>query len=516
MKNKKLMLSLILVLASFIGNSQTTKGKVLTVMNLGSLDYSIINDLDNNSYYQTSPYNQGELVVGQLVTFNEIEVGQVKVTAPSLTTFLYASIINSSTPEQPNITSMPELIDGILYFEDMEHYESVYDELDGYRGDLEEDDYFDLFEANFIGFTSYRTEFNTKWNLLEGEFSHDELMIIYDDEIVFDDLQKTLLNEDRLIGIGDEIIYQHAQGEFVTIDKNDEDALNVLMSIDPYADLLDPRTRIVGKTRYDISIVGVTGSASKGIHVIIEDELKYESFGHVAPVGCEIYRKAFRVDVVRSTFDGSIWDEVNYDVTINGMLSINWGDNTNNWFGSYEFPNAFIDHEYSQTGTYDITYTYIFEDADGNNIVLNDIFQVIVSNDACGEGVDDIDLSNDDGSWKMLSRAWFDSSLPVFGGSKGGCYTHAYKKVGNKWKRRRADIMAKIEINFRHTNNNCAIGLIKTGESHWVNRKKVRKVKKIGGNSSNVYKFGDEAVKTLHYLQKSGTYLQRNIILDNC
>ena len=106
---------------------------------------------------------------------------------------------NSSAHASWDIQSVPQVKDGMLYFETRTDFEAVAD----YLIDSQEDDGLNEFEAKLTPFSSLRTEFNELVNQIQ--YSDSDILEV--DRIVEDPVFETLLNQDGIIQIAD-TVYQ--------------------------------------------------------------------------------------------------------------------------------------------------------------------------------------------------------------------------------------------------------------------------------------------------------------------
>ena len=106
---------------------------------------------------------------------------------------------NSLTPASSEIPSMPQVKDGMLYFESRTDFEAVAD----YLIDRQDDDGLNEFEAKLNPFRSLRTEFDELID--QFQYSHGASLEI--DRIVEDPVFETLLDQDGMIHVAD-TIYQ--------------------------------------------------------------------------------------------------------------------------------------------------------------------------------------------------------------------------------------------------------------------------------------------------------------------
>jgi hypothetical protein len=496
----------------------------MSIISLGTQDYSIINEDGTSIYYKTSPFTRGELSVNQAVTLDLVDEDQgiVEVIAESLTSSLFAVEIglNESGQYVEPMSTMPYFENNILFFNSEEHLLDSREEMDAYIDQSENttmDEYLDLFEENYSGFKSFRTHFIEKYDLINGEFTSEEIESIENEDFLADDINKTILNEYRLVGIADEVIYFHSENQWVKVDKNDQQAINALMALEDYTDLYDPSNGLGDKNRFKI----ITPLIDSNIEPSPKGEFdlgggfKFTSTPMIQNISCNVYEKMLKVGVKKCEFDAvyDTWD-CNAWFLATMTLTVNWGDGQTSVYNNYT-ENTWVGHTYASLGTFYVTTILTFSDGQGNNVILEDgsgmagsSLLFAVSN-ACTQA----ELSRwgvqSGGNWKMTTKLWHQDN---FFGNKIGSYTHAWKKQANgSYKSRKADIYTGVIGVFR--DQDCSYESTKEGNKHHYNDKKIQKTKT---KLFKHYDIGNGDVNSLHKLVKDGIHLQESLILNPC
>jgi len=538
MKNLKLKLSFIAILISFVGMSQQSfDATVVGIINVGQQDYSVLNKNGTTKFYKTTLYSSGELYYNQSVVLS-VNNETFLVTANTLTSNTYASIINtsnSSTNASLSSITLPTIENGILFFEDSQHYDDTYDLLESYINGGAIDQMLDNLENSIIGYTSYRTWFNNTYNWLEGEFSSEEIEYLSKLEFVNDEITKTLLNKDRFIGMGDTIYQYQAQNVFIKFSKYNTEAKSYLASLPFGTDISTKKLGIGDSLAFKIESLTFTypdGSTIKSTNVVVEDSLRYVSRVYTNNVNCSVEQKMIKINVEEDLYADTTYNYDSTSYTIdwltndywylsnsnsNATLTIDWGDNTTQTINNYT--GQWITHSYP-SGSVGVYYhpetTLTFDDAKGDSQQLEDGTNVsggeaisFFVNYACANAEIELWDEQDNGNWKMTTKVWVYKG--ILGSSKIGSYTHAWKASGNGWSRHKADIWCKVNGTFR--DDNCISQSTKTGSKYRHLFKKVQKTK------SKLFKWYDISngdINSSHFMIKGNLTLQLSSVINPC
>lgn len=516
MKRTPLFLFGLFTIITFLGFTQNRNANVIGTISYGETEYCYLNEAGTNIIYKSAAYISSELNDGQLVEIQSTEnEGQVKVISSSLSTELYAQKNEVGNELFLEIDSAPTLEYEILFFENEEkaknYYESIELYLDHSNEELDVNDLLDNIEESFAGYESFRTFFNNKYDFENGEFQKEQITRIEEEDFLSDEILKTLLNKDRLVGLGNEIIYFHNETQKVRIQKSDIDALLTLQSINDDDDLFLMNL----DSKYEIEAPLVQTSKYEKGFVIISGK-KYETSPQVENVNCSIYEKRLRI-----LFSECTWDQVpqDWDCTVlSGLdlisfpysiqLTIDWGDGSPLETIS-DYTCGYVNHVYPTQGVYYPTTTFSFSSAvieDGNGTTGNSIVMNVST--SCQENPYHTYGNTFSNDWILTSKLWY--KINMFG-TKIGAYSHAWKKQNNGyWKRKKATLHTKVMGDFR--NDDCDIALQKQGQKTKT-RKKVQKTKSSVITDYDIYN-GD--VRSIHWLSKGSIYIYKELVLNPC
>lgn len=506
---KNYLVFMVYMLVTILGYSQTyADAKVMAVINLGTQSYSVLNELGTSRYYKTSLHPAGDLILYQEIEL-KFENSTIEVLSQTLQDRLYCFLIDQEEEEHywiELLESMPSQEHDILFFEDTAHLHNFYESIDYFtRQDTNQeiDEILDLLEAQFEGFVSFRTWFNERYNVLSGEFTVQEVEEIYSSDFINDIIIKTILNENREVGIGDSIYYFHGLNKTLAIDKDNSSALQVLRDIDDDEEVIVP-TYTESK---DITIHSLGYNQSKD-QVEVGALTKYVSSRQALPLPCNVYKKEFYVNILKYTRTSTTSSWVSQG-NLNGDLSIDWGDGTSSThINHYGSSSQKLYHTYANTGNYLISSVFTFIDG-GNTIILEDTISITVLGACTNANNEMAGPTQISGDWMMISKLWINNN---FFGNHIGALTHSYKKNSNgSWSLSKAQIKVTVSGIFR--DSNCGGNETKNGSKENNNDKKIQEVKtKLFGK----YYISNGDIQSTHRLIKGSTTLYTEIILNPC
>lgn len=524
---------------TLITTAQSRQGTVSGIVQLGSQDYAFIAEYGTTNIFKTSPYSAGELNESQMVLIQETETeDQVIVYAETITSPpLYAlleTVENGQSAYFPDMTRMPFLSEDILFFDDRSHLQEAYDMVTLFLDDKnylkDYDEKLDEIEQEYVGYTSFRTYFNQRFNWLEGAFQEQELETIYAKDFVNDEIHKFFQNNYLLIGIGDTVYMQFDQNTFIATHKDSVENITILRDIFIEKDLdgslgLINIPEIRDHRKFTIHL-------DKGIYNIIDPFSKatvqgtngiyYQSIIQPERPPCDQYSITIYYDIIYDGYGGDdILADQNQDIT-NAVMVVDWGDGIetiNNYTGTP------LTHTYAQIGYYEPQLHLTFLDNgdfveinDGTNAINTGPFQqqvggediIVDLNVVCTDNDRaEIDAKSENG-WRMYNKAWIKDNILYH---QIGGFTHSWKWVNGEWKRKRSNISIKVHGQFK--NDNCNIMVTKEGFKHHDNDKKIQKTKtkwwryhSMGGTGENW---------SIHNLHKNdGTNIWQTIYIDPC
>lgn len=356
-------------------------GTVMGVIQIGDLEYSIINEDNTNNIYKTSIHGIDQLHEQEAVKLSfasSTNFDNCEVIGESNTEYIYAKL----RPEDltiPNYLSLnaPTQINDILYFDNKEHLEKYEDYMVDYCKEhplTSTNELLDEIEASFNSFTSYRTFFNKKHNFLNGEFRPQQLLDIIKEDCINDEFLKTLFNNQKLIGVGDDVYFYSATGELVTVPKTSETGIEFLQNISTKQ---EEDYSAFQATDYWLHALFYKGQVIKdntpmnvkGYHYINEEDEHGYFERYVSDVtlnsSCNPLYKSIQVPVYYEIHDSTGFD-INYiDLNqANTTLSINWGDGSPQETIS-NYAGQDINHTYSTQSSFYPSTSITFDSPDG-------------------------------------------------------------------------------------------------------------------------------------------------------
>lgn len=554
MNFKKIKLGILFFLMSFVGIAQNTlsEATVVGVISVGEQSYCFLNENGTSDIYKSSLFKLGELNLGQPVEVSRTETeNQIEVHATSLTKILFATKEHAEEGNSvyyPNMSQIPVMTNGVLYFQNEEHMQEVYDILDLYINDpvdnLGLDEKLDKFElSEYFGYTSFRTAFNTKFNWLDGEFTERELEDIYAKDYIFDEIIKTFVNENGLISIGG-MMYCYLDEDIIlsTPSSNNEDisAMKSFFIEKDFSTYNKSDLYHLLFTSPDIRLESDHISANNDSKAIVVESngYTYNSGPTVRISECNTGEfKAYFNSVLTASYEigGGATQPVNsFNMLSDGsvsnvMLKIDWDDgspleiiqdyNGNEvehnygtggvWYPkvSLYFYHGGMSHViHDGTGTVNGTASSLYPSTSGNDLEAN-------FNNGCSNEDTHTQHWDVQGRWKLASKAWIKDN-GVFG-TKVGAYTHSWwQKNNGNWKRKKANLSVKVHGLWRWHTDCSSIGTEEKFE-HQDNTKKRQTSRsklfhdyKMSGNQENW------GISNLHVT--NGPNIWRTNYLDPC
>lgn len=523
----KNIISILFIFFIYSGKTQEFRdANVVAVITLGAHHYSIINETGTDNYFKTSPHEIGELSQDQNVElkFHPNNQNQAKVIASSLKSNLFCHLIGSNSPINEFVDVlelMPTLENEILFFEDRAHIDAFYDEVTLLfaRSDKEMDVLLDIIEDQFDGFTSYRTWFNQEYNWLDGAFTKEDIDRISNLDFINDEIQKTMLNQEMLVGLSDSIYYFHSANVQIAIQKDNSRLLNILKDLTPDYDIFEPSSFLVVFQTEAKLISGLNSISPPKGEAVITDDLYYETtVSTSSPDECDTYTHKVRVylyEFFTDVDDDQIVTLMPQQGTVS--LTIDWNDGSNPQVVD-NYISQWVSHTYPEEGVYNPTTSITFEDKNGGTNTIEDgngtdgqEFQLLVK-DGCTSN--DAEKPGDviDGDWGMGTKVWVSNNIL---GNHVGSYTHAWKKNNDgMWERHKADIYTSVHGVFRDFTD-CDVQVTKDGQDIANLKKKVQTTKHKFFDYYK-YKFGDADVSSHHYMIKGVLILEKDLVLNPC
>lgn len=504
------------ILLGRVGTAQTiVDAHVLGIIPLGLDEYAVIQEDGTENYYETSPYPAGELVQSQAVQleFNNGQTLQAEVIAASLNSTLFAQDIEQTDPPGATVPpsyTMPTVENGILFFNSTQHIAEVYDALTTFTENGDIDEQLDIIEATYTGFTSYRTWFNNEYNWLNGVLTLQQIDQITQENFIPDEIKKTLLNQDRFIGINDSVYYFHNLGCIMRVHKDNHEVLGHFEDIEREDEPLDSASNLPQHILEIDMIDGPTVLNDRGlvnVETPNEDSCWYVTRVYTqTPENCNSFLKSVQVYIVEyfKPDAGALDSVVYYNPSYSMELTVDWDDGTPYSFDS-NYNYEYMTHEYDPYGTYNVKTTILFYDRYDNPHVIIDgdgspgsIDIILTVAGACSkEDVVGI-TSAFDGNHHISCYTWINNNIL---GNHIGSATHLWKINGDGTAERvKGRIFTKVSGPLY--NYLCEAKSFKAGDKLRNNQKKVQKVK---SKIFQYYRFHEyEGIVSFHYFVKSG------------
>lgn len=370
--------------------------------------------------------------------------------------------------------SNPIVSNGILCFQDVEHFDNYYNYLDSLCNslDLVLDDFdLDSFllvqESNYSEFISLRSIFSDETEELSN--LEEYFSIVYS----HDDIKNSILNSDGVVKIGNYYYVLFGPSSYYKIPDNESSLLNVLSNYSKEEFKFVPEVYAVQGVEIISDIKYAKGTSDQ-----------YEDYvyptAHVQFFSCNPYRKALIYEI--RAVGNAHWTG-NYPVE----WTINWGDGTSTNTSTSEF--GIIEHVYSTQDDFVITIRSRYADWNNPGDFLEDVFTLNTETyNECSFGyIEDFKtLFTQDNNYSMLA---FFSFEPIMthrenGKNKGKfraitrCYK--FKSSVGKYKKYRANCSVEMDYTFR--SEYCALS-DSGNESKSKRRKKLRVRAKNKGTS---------------------------------
>ena len=427
-----------------------------------------------------------------------------------------------------NNANMPYVENGILFFNSKDHVNDYYNyldemintklaELDAINNPQDEtdvDDILDQYEAQFGGFTSYRKLFNQLHNFKEQGHSKNEIMEVFENDYVAG-YEKSYVNTNLELGIGNKIYVYHSQDIIIAFDKNNQELLSELRTIEKGTG--DLPTTILMEYEQEIQLISNNNIIETKMHLVVDCGLSYDSAPILQNLDCDVYNKGIGMSLQEEIKDYECNEILSYmgysDAFAN--ITINWGDGSTNTTTTFStFSNQLLWHTYTSMGTYNATVTITFIDADGNLQTMSDPVTVVVA-DACAETNGTVSGTVNDGSWMLVGTLTVSNGF--FGANRIEGKTLAFKSCGSGcWtmeSKRSRKPYNKVYIRGTFRDSNCAYKSFKEGSgiSNHANEKT-----KIKTKYWKRYDHSNGDVRSEHRVIKGASSLALDLVYNPC
>lgn len=524
MKTKLLSLVVGLMCFSIQTLAQTQKtAHIIGVIPLGSNEYALLQEEATENYYKTAPYPMGELVLNQTVKLQPTDpaTGQVQVIANTLTRPLFAQPVKTDAAAPTVLPRFTPVVvtNGILFFQNKKHIAQVYNALTDFTAQGDIDEQLDFFQAEYDGYVSFRTSLINKYNWLKGSLTPTQLAALYAEDFIADEIKKTFLNKNKLVGVGDSVYYFHTINQIYRVAKENRTVLGLFEKLEQEDDPFDPASATFEHMLEVDVMAGSTAGGTRGaVSVDTESE---DSCWYVTRLRyrndfmCDPYSKGFGIHVVEYFKpDGGPIDSMLY--WEGGMtMEVDWGDDVTETIDGYD--GEFVNHTYPEYGYYNPQTQLTFTDRYGNEQTIRDgteaeggfdiEFDVDV---ACGN-TDAIDYEYDnEGGYQIVGRVWINNNIL---GSHIGSFTHLYKwQADGSLQLEKSTLFTDVKGTF--LDRYCDFKTAKYGDKL---RKKRRKIQKVKSKVFKYYRYDAiYGIKSRHWFVKSGNFSEINGHVSPC
>ena len=427
----------------------------------------------------------------------------------------------AQSSELPRV-DMPRVENGILFFKDKDHVDAYYGFLEEYINlkfedakdeELDEDLILDDIESQFSGFSSYRKLYNERYGFSERGNTEKEIMEIMKKDYVTG-YQKSYLNKDLEVGIGDKVYIFHSNDIILSVDKKEQKALEEIKKIEKGTGIL-PADLL---TKYDvIELSSVNNTMGTKMHLVVNPFLEYNSNQILQNVDCSVYEKKVAVTLLetKKDIDGNIVSSNPYLSNFH-KISIDWGDGTpiTTHINSIQ-SGEYVNHTYANMGTYPVHVVIEFFDDNGILQVMSDPPLAVIVENACTEVNGSTFDSTNNGTWMLTGR--IDVSNGFLGANRIKGTSEAFKSCGgNCWvkvKKRRHKPFIKVRVDGIFRDANCIQKAHKTGsaQSNKANKKRKSKAKLWSR-----YDHSNGDVRSEHWISKDGHNLYLEVVFNPC
>lgn len=517
---------LILVLLTGIVKSNyaqnTVNADVVAVIQQGTYSYAIISETGTSNLYQTSAYyaTQGYLTTSQQIqlSFDDLtDKTQGEVFASTVNNVI-CFLNTASSNNTSNITiTLPYVSNGILFFEDQEHIVEVHDWIEYIidSSSVEMSEALDLLESQFTGFSSFRTKLDLQFGISQNGFTDQELDEYLEIDFIKDEILKTFVNENRMIGIDDSVFFMKGENMILGIDANDINLISGIAALPDSIEVFGPGGVIdLAGNPHEITIFSPfyhIPDVGNYAFIQVDEELAYETFPVLDNFNCETYKKAIKVNIVETYDDGTDEDISFYDMGEVGTLTIDWGDDVVQVISGYK--GEWIEHSYAALGTYypETKLEFLDRYEEPQELIDNvdedpDMkFEVAI---ACTRADASAVEYATSGSYRMVSQVFVQDNVVC---RQIGAITTFYEYSGGTWKEEKADLYAKVNGVFR--DYNCSVQETKS-------ETKLRRLRRsIQADKTKFWRYYDVAngdIVSRHYCVKGALFLEVNLVLNPC
>jgi hypothetical protein len=516
--------------------------KVVSIFNLGTIEYAYLFDESNQIYLKTTAFQTGTISEGQeieLIPFvsnldPKIEK-QLSIDGQNIS--IYAELLINDNFSMPlsAVYGMPWVEGDIMFFSSNEHLAEFITILRDFSDSRFEEFYFLMtcFEQQFPNYRSFNRLMHENYNYFYGEIEDENRDEINQIDYFRDDIFKSLVNEFGEIGIGDSVqLMKKIENSCFTFifEKSNATEYECLRSYsmsDFETNLVELKSKI--KTKKDgVEIQNFT----KSIHATVSANIPmvYTGGFNAEKINCSLTQVKINWNLTR-TFASNNLNLINSN-QFSGIATIDWGDGTTSTqiinspsliiIPATPFTPASITGSTSFTTSH--TYATLYQTY---NIVVNVIinsesstnpttFSLSDDQDFTQPNIPCTDQSFNSGelfdyispTLRMVSEGFINNWVAWH---SVGAKTTFEEKKSNGWKREKADLEVEIYGVFR--NNDCSITEFKHDDKIKDNKKDIsvsvqKWWRKWSISNGDCY--------SNHKSTKNGNSVSRKIIFNPC
>ena len=411
----------------------------------------------------------------------------------------------------------PDVSNNMLFFDNKAHLEDYYDAIDTFLHDLDsnEQETLDLIEAQYGGYESYRTNFNTANNWLNGSFTSQQIEDISRADLFKDEILKTLMSKDRMIGIDDTVYYHHAENISFKIHKDCTAIISDMRALIQDEEIF--RNGKVFKMEDSFDMISALFQAYEPkATATYSNCIIYHTQIWTADVVCSTNERKIRVQVNEQYCTGANGSSaMNYDINLGETLVIDWGDLHITTHPNYSGEWITHSYPYGVHGQYSPKTTINFVDVNGVTQSLEDgagtngqDFGISVGSACTDANASDYDWE-ESGDYKLTAQIWIDNDATF---NNVGAKSTAWKKnSAGLWEMIKASLYAEISADVR--NSSCHFKNNRYGDKQRNNRKSITEIEL---KLFNHYNFFTGDVNSSHEMNKNGVTIQFDMELNPC
>jgi hypothetical protein len=379
----------------------------------------------------------------------------------------------------------PDAVDGILYFEDIDHLNDYYSAIDSVANSTEDrDSMLAIIEAE-LDYTSLRSIL-----YFDEVDDTDELRGLLDNDFVRDGIRKSILNEYYEFGIGDDVYVYLSPNQTYKIEDGDADMIALFRNTEKNQDtipmkLLNPKTLLMPS-----ALVGGTQVLPR---TPPSGNFVYRPSYSATLIGCNSLSRQISISFEESS-NNVDWTSIEME-----SIEIDFGDGSD----PLKLENVVyvsIPHTWPDEGSYSITVKIEYYNLNVAALLEEQVgFGVNLSQNCRMEEriTDDYEIASNN-VWMITAELWFKSPDFAFT-TKAGAITYGWRFEGGKWRRKKSELNVAIDAIFR--GGQCNIDDTDDESDHCNKCKSQRAVVSAGGFFSPDLYHVDGEISSTHRLR---------------